>query len=106
MHEGSGNLLKPSDLLLNSIEETGVWPDFNALVMIVLLPKPDGGLRPIGLLSTYTRVWMRCRRYNIATWRAANQRKYLFGGKGKGAQRAAWMQAVRAETAKLSNETY
>ena len=72
----------------------------------MLLPKTDGGLRPIGLLATYIRVWMRCRRYNIATWRAANHRDYLFGGKGKGAQRAAWMQAVRAETAKLTKQTY
>ena len=74
--------------------------------MIVLLPKTDGGLWPIGANAIYIRVWMRCRRNHIASWRAANQQPYLYGGKARGAQRAAWMQAARAEAAKLTRQAY
>ena len=47
--------------VLHACERTGKWRDCNALVMTVLLPKPDGGVRPIGLLPTTVRVWMRAR---------------------------------------------
>ena len=33
--------------ILIAIEITGEWPRFTQLVMTVLLPKPDGGLRHI-----------------------------------------------------------
>ena len=46
--------------ILTAIERTGKWPAFTQLVMTVLLPKSDGGLRPIGLFPTLHIVWMRC----------------------------------------------
>ena len=76
------------------------------LVMTVLLPKPDGGLRPIGLFPTLYRVWMRCRRPTIKDWRKKNARKYRFGGAGKGAQRASWVHAARAEIASGGGKAY
>ena len=48
-------------VLYAAIELCGSWPDLVNLVLIVLLPKPDGGLRPIGLFPTFIRVWMRAR---------------------------------------------
>ena len=33
--------------VLTECEKAGLWPDEIALVLIALLPKPDGGLRPI-----------------------------------------------------------
>ena len=42
-------------------EALGDWSLALNLVLIVLLPKPDGGLRPIGLFPTLVRLWMRTR---------------------------------------------
>ena len=73
--------------------------NITALVVIVLLPKPDGGYRPIGLLPLLPRVWMRARRAEALEWERCNDRPDLYAGEGKGADIAAWTQAGRAELA-------
>ena len=92
--------------ILTAIERTGEWPWFTQLVMTVLIPKSDGGLRPIGLFPTLYRVWMRCRRPTIKEWRKKHARAYRYGGAGRGAQRAAWLHAAKAEMAKSGNKSY
>ena len=92
--------------VLTAIERTGTWPHFTQLVMTVLIPKSDGGLRPIGLFPTLHRVWMRCRRPTVKEWRNRHARGYRYGGAGKGAQRAAWLHAAEAEIAKSGGKTY
>ena len=57
-------------------ETRGVWPTKTTLVIIVLLPKSDGGRRPIGLFSLLTRVWMRIRRTVANAWETANDRDF------------------------------
>jgi hypothetical protein len=47
--------------LLNKGEQRGEWDEELALVVIVLLPKDDGGHRPIGLFPGVIRIWMRAR---------------------------------------------
>ena len=37
-------------------------------MLIALLPKPDGGLRPIGLIPLLPRVWARARRDIVTEW--------------------------------------
>ena len=37
------------------------WGDNDLQVLIMLLPKPEGGLRPIGILPLILRAWMRTR---------------------------------------------
>ena len=66
---------------------------------MVLLPKAEGGFRPIGLLPWMVRVWTRSRREAVARWESAVQRPFLYAGKGMGADIAAWKQAARAELA-------
>ena len=85
--------------VLHACERTGKWGECNALVMIVLLPKADGGVRPIGLLPTTVRVWMRARVGVARRWEEKNADPCFFGGKGMGAQKAAWKVAYRAEVA-------
>ena len=68
-------------------------------MLIALLPKTDGGFRPIGLLPAPPRIWMRARRKVARRWEEANSRQWLYAGKGKGANVAAWMQAILAELA-------
>ena len=48
--------------LLGICERLGKWPMAIQLVIVVLLPKTDGGWRPIGLLPVLPRIWMRVRR--------------------------------------------
>ena len=79
-------------------EAGGCWPRKLFTVLVVLLPKPDGGLRPIGLFPSLIRVWMRARRPLAEAWEAANASPRRFGGRGMGAQRAAWGAAFHAET--------
>ena len=55
--------------LLRQLEKLGHWTDALDLVLIVLIPKADGGLRPIGLLPTVIRVWSRARAILARTWR-------------------------------------
>ena len=93
-------------VLLMAAELHGRWPALVRMVMIILLPKPDGGRRPIGLLPTLVRVWMRARGPLARAWRSTLGRDYIYGGAGKGAQRAAWMQAARAEIAHMEARCY
>jgi len=85
--------------ILTMCELTGRWPNAVALVLIALLPKTDGGFRPIGLIPFLPRLWMRVRRRIASIWEAANHRPYLYAGKGKGANVAAWVQGATAELA-------
>ena len=85
--------------ILMAAEALGDWGDAVALVLIVLLPKPDGGLRPIGLFASVIRLWSRARADIGRAWQAANSIPALFGGAGMGAQRAAWTIAARSEAA-------
>ena len=72
-------------LILKHAEATGGWQAAVELVIIVLLPKPDGGFRPIGLLPMLPRLWMRVRKGVLVKWERANYRPYLYVGKGMGA---------------------
>ena len=75
--------------LLRQLEALGQWTKVLDLVLIVLLPKADGGLRPIGLLPTIIRVWSRARAVLARTWEAQTAHPSLYGSAGMGAQRAA-----------------
>ena len=93
------------DLLMRS-EREGRWPDLVAFVSVVLLPKPDGGFRPIGLFPTLIRVWMRLRRDMVDNWEKDNQRSFLYAGRQRGAHIAAWTQSARAEAATQGGATF
>jgi len=92
--------------LLIRCEATGQWPQVIELVIICLLPKPDGGFRPIGLLPVLPRIWMRSRRNATQLWERRNNKSYLYAGEGKGAQVAAWQQSARAEAATRFKAAY
>ena len=89
--------------LFAMFERAGRWTAVLNLVLICLLPKTDGGLRPIGLFPTPIRVWMRSRVLLARMWEAQNALPQVFGGKGMGAQRASWEAAFIAEMAARQN---
>ena len=80
-------------------EVLGKWPDALGVVLVVLLPKADGGHRPIGLLPSLVRLWMRIRLPVAQAWQAAHERPFFYAGPAKGALVAAWKQSARAELA-------
>ena len=84
-------------------ELVGNWPEVIGIVIICLLPKSDGGRRPIGLLPTPIRIWMRMRLDVVRAWQAINERPYFYAGPLKGATVASWKQAARAEWAASSD---
>ncbi len=92
--------------LLMMAERRGQWPATMGMVTVVLLPKPEGGFRPIGLFPVMIRAWMRLRRDAIQEWELANARAYFYSGPGRGAHIAAWKQASRAEMAACAKASY
>ena len=87
-----------ADLLMRC-EETGTWPKLWQLVMIVLLPKPCGGKRPIGLFPTMIRIWMRVRSKELRKWEEKHNPPSMHGATERSAGRAAWLAALDAEEA-------
>jgi len=85
--------------VLHHCEATGEWPEAIDVVVIALLPKSDGGLRPIGLMPFLVRLWTRARKAVSMKWERENRHPFLYVDKGMGADIAAWKQAARAELA-------
>ena len=54
--------------ILTHAEETSQWPKVVGATMVVLIPKTDGGRRPIGLLPMAIRWWMRARLRVAQKW--------------------------------------
>ena len=93
-------------MIFSLAEETGRWPKAIDLTLIVLLPKLDGGRRPIRLFPTPIRLWMKARTGMPREWEADSPNEALYGGAGKGAQRAAWIGAFHAETARANGRSH
>jgi hypothetical protein len=81
-------------------ELLGAWPIAIGVILIALLPKAEGGLRPIGLLPSLVRLWMRIRLPVAQAWQLSHERPYFYAGPAMGATVAAWRQAARAELAR------
>lgn len=86
-------------------EEERERPNAVALVIIALLPKTDGGFRPVGLMPFLPRLCARVRRRCAREWEAENPRPWLYAGKAQGANVAAWKQSMTAEIAATAELT-
>ena len=95
----SDDLLDSFALLLMALERLGLWPEQIDQILIALIPKPDGGRRPVGLLPTLVRMWEKSRRPIVQEWRQKVKRKYNWAAKGRSATDAVWKQAILAEAA-------
>ncbi len=67
------------------------------MVVTPLLPKPDGGFRPIGMLPGVCRLWAKSRRDAADDWEARHQRAYLSSAKGNVSLETMWRLATRQE---------
>ncbi len=80
-------------------EKLGDWPTFIGWVVAVLLPKGNGGFRPIGLFPSLIRLWVKVRRTQLRDSERLQQGEYFYAGAARGANVAAWQQAAVAEAA-------
>ena len=69
-------------------------------IVFVLLLKPGGGDRPIGLFTAAVRVWARLRRGVARQWEQACRRDFFYGSSGKSAIDCAWRQSLATEYAR------
>ena len=84
---------------LNLTEQAGTWPDAVATALIHLIPKNDGGRRPIGVLPTIVRMWETARKPLVQRWARDSSRHYDWATQGRSAEAAAWNQSVIDEAA-------
>ena len=97
----SAQAVQALTVILMALEALGNWTSGIALVLIVLLPKSDGGLRPIGLFPSVIRLWMRSRVLLARAWESQWALPEIYGGSDMGSQRASWTAALMAELAAL-----
>ncbi len=95
----SDDLLGVIAVFLNTCEEKGSWPDSLAVLMVHLIPKASGGLRPIVLLASILRIWERVRVHLARQWRDRCQRQWDWARAGRSAERAVWTQTTHDEAA-------
>ena len=84
---------------LNVAEQEGRWPEQIATAIIHLIPKTDGGRRPIGVLPTVVRIWERVRKPIVQAWLRQHARQYDWASQGRSSEAAAWHQSVLDEAA-------
>ena len=100
----SPRLLDCFAALMMIMEASGFWPQQVMTILIALIPKSDGGRRPIGLLPAFVRLWEAVRNPHVVRWRSENTRSYNWAAKGRSAQSAVWKAALESEAAAARGE--
>lgn len=85
--------------VMMSMERVGKVPS-QLWLLLVSLAKKGGGIRWIGLLSGFLRLWSSIRRNGCNKWEAAHSHTAFWGSHGKAADDAAWLQCFWVEWAK------
>eukprot|EP00959_Pyramimonas_sp_CCMP1952_P452289 9466313-Pyramimonas_sp.AAC.1 len=99
----AGQCLTVLGLLWHWMLDTWKLSSQSPLIMIAMLEKPEGGFRPIGLLTTFVTVWGRCARSVARHWGNAKKRAFIYGRAGMSCERGAREQAFAAERALPAN---
>jgi ribonuclease HI len=100
----SAPLLDAIACLLMNLERLGIWPQQVQQILVALIPKADGGRRPIGLLPTIVRIWEKVRRPIMSSWRCSTERSYNWAARGRSPQAAVWKVALQDEAALTRGE--
>ena len=97
-HVSDRGLQRVADLL-HQCEREGRWPQQLCHSELRLIPKREGGTRPIGLVDGLCRLWERVRRPITQRWRAERATIYDFSSKGRKSSQAVWLQSLYDEAA-------
>ena len=100
----SDDLLEVIAVLLMNMEKRGIWPMQLREAFIHLIPKPTGGRRPIGIVTSLPRIWERVRKPALIQWRLQFVRDFNWMTAGRGAARAVWAQSVEEEAARYEGK--
>ena len=84
---------------LNLAEQEGAWPERAAVALMHLIPKTDGGRRPIGVLPSIVRIWERIRKPVVQAWLKDHSRSYDWASQGRSSEGAVWHQSLIDEAA-------
>ena len=90
--------------LLNSIEQKCAWPIQVLINIIVLMGKPQGGVRPIALMPMIYRIWTKIRKPLLVEWEYENRGPWDAAVRGSSALRAAILSAFHDEIAHYNDE--
>ena len=82
-------------------EATGQTPAPLQATVTVLMAKPSGGTRPIGLLPSAHRVWQAVRRPWCQKWENDHEEYFWAMGANRSAMDLVWRQAVLSESAAM-----
>ena len=86
------------------IEICGDFPAGLQDLIVPLIPKPEGGLRPIGTFRTMFRLHSRCRRAAYQMWERRWAQHPAFNAAGRvSTLDGVWRQSARAEAGKVAN---
>ena len=72
------------------VEGSLYWPEQASWQFYFLIPKTEGGLRPIGIMASLVRVWEQLRKPVMAKWLAEQGRSYDWAVVGRSAEAAVW----------------
>ena len=87
-------------MFIRAIVFCGMVPEQIDVLLISLIPKPEGGTRPIGVFPSTIRFASRlCRSSYGETWLDSHKRNYHFGRRGKSSLKCAWRMAALSEYA-------
>ena len=96
----SDRTLKCLSVLYMYMEASGLAPSPVRTVTASLIPKPSGGLRGIGLLRSFIRIWERCQKPLVVQWESLMGSGPEFSAsRGRSPLDAVWRRAVNAELA-------
>ena len=73
---GDGGL-EALGVMFGIMESMGALPSQVQTIMVIMLGKPKGGFRPIGLFTSFYRLWAKARRPYAEAWEARNWRPTL-----------------------------
>ena len=101
----SDRTLECLSILYMYMEASGLAPSPVSTVAISLIPKPSGGLRGIGLLRSFIRIWERCRKPFVVQWESLMGAGPEFSAsRGRSPLDAVWRRAVNAEIAQANGQ--
>ena len=94
----SESTLKGLALLFRCFEVQGQWPIAEQAVLTALIPKSDGGFRPIALFRTAFRIYAKCRSQRVKQWAEQLPDAQCNNSKGRWVGDSTWRMQIRAIT--------